>query len=150
MTTSATSSTASVPRTPAVTRSTRRSYAIFVGLTVFFIFLQSLTAGEFIESGLPDSAKEAWTTAHGLIAYPVMVFALIATIIAFRRLGQVRGLPLLTGFLFAASVAQWLLGHAITTLGMDWVTPFHVILAFVIYGLAIWLSVRSAGLRRLV
>jgi hypothetical protein len=125
----------------------RRPYAIFVGLTVLFIFLQSLTAGEFIADGLPDGAKEVWTTAHGLIAYPVMVFALAATVVAFRG---VRHLRYITGFLFAASVVQWLLGHAITTLGMDWVTPFHVMLAFVIYGLAIWLSIKSAALRKLV
>jgi uncharacterized membrane protein len=37
----------------------------------------------------------------------------------------------------------------ISTLGLNWVTPYHVVLAFVIYGLAIVLSVRSAALRRM-
>ena len=146
--TSATTAAAASQRQP-IDVSARKPYAAFVGLTVLFIFLQSLTAGEFITSGMADGPKEVWTTAHGFIAYPVMVFALIATVIAFTRLKQVRGLAQLTGLLFAASVVQWLLGHAITTLGMDWVTPFHVVLAFIIYGLAIWLSIRSAALRKL-
>ena len=128
----------------------RRAYSIFVGLTVLFIFLQSLTAGEFITDGMPAAAKEVWTTAHGLIAYPIMVFALTATLIAFVRLRQARGLYVLTGGLFVASVAQWLMGHMISTLGLDWVVPYHVVLAFVIYGFAIWLSIRSAQLRRAV
>lgn len=83
---------------------------------------------------------------HGFLAYPIMVFALAATVAA-TRLGS-RGTTIATAALFVLSVVQWLLGHAITTLGWDWVTPFHVVLAFIVYGLAIWLSVRSAMLRR--
>jgi hypothetical protein len=50
--------------------------------------------------------------------------------------------------LFIATVVQWLSGHAITTLGMDWVTPYHVVLAFVIYGLAIYLATRAFAFAR--
>jgi amino acid permease len=126
----------------------RRLFSVSVGLTVFFIFVQSLTAGEFITDGLSHDAAETWTEIHGFVAYPVMVFALLATVVAASRLRGVRGLLAATGALFVGSVAQWLLGHAITTLGWDWVTPFHVVLAFVIYGLAIWLSVKTARLRK--
>ncbi|MFZ7087966.1 hypothetical protein [Curtobacterium sp. RRHDQ10] len=145
--------TASTPsraddRRPTTTPSgPRRAFAILVGLTVLFIFLQSLTAGEFITDGLPNGAREVWTDVHGYLAYPIMVFALLAAIVAFARL-DARGTAVMAGLLFVGAVVQWLLGHAITTLGMDWVTPFHVVLAFVIYGLAVWLSVRSAALRR--
>jgi heme A synthase len=132
----------------AATPQARRLYAILIGITVLFIFVQSLTAGEFISNALPRGAKEAWTNAHGLIAYPVMVFALLATIVAISRLRAVPGLAALTSLLFVGSVVQWLLGHAITTLGMNWVVPIHVVLAFVIYGLAIVLSVRSASINR--
>lgn len=132
---------------PVVSPPTRRAYAIFIGFTVLFIFLQSVTAGNFIKNGIPGSGKEIWTTIHGLLAYPTMVFALGSTVIAIRGLRGIRGLVPLTGILFLATVAQWLSGHMISTLGLDWVTPYHVVLAFVIYGLAIVLSVRSASLR---
>lgn len=126
----------------------RRAFAILVGLTVLFVFLQSLTAGEFISDGLPESAKATWTDVHGLVAYPIMVFALAAAVVAFTRLGTARLAAVGAGALFVLSVVQWLLGHAITTLGWDWVTPWHVVLAFVVYGVAIWLSVRTAAMRR--
>jgi hypothetical protein len=134
---------------PTVSPGIRRAYAIFIGFTVLFIFLQSVTAGNFITNGIPGSGKEIWTTIHGLLAYPTMVFALGSTAIAIRGLRGIRGLVPLTGILFLATVAQWLTGHMITTLGLNWVTPYHVVLAFVIYGLAIVLSVRSAALRRM-
>lgn len=134
---------------PVVSPAARRTYAIFIGLTVLFIFLQSVTAGNFIKNGIPGSGKEVWTNIHGLLAYPTMVFALGSTAIAVRGLRGIKGLVPLTGILFLATVAQWLSGHMISTLGLDWVTPYHVVLAFVIYGLAIVLSVRSAALRRM-
>jgi hypothetical protein len=124
------------------------AFSVSVGLAVLFIFLQSLTAGEFITDGLSHDAAETWTSVHGFIAYPIMVFSLAAAVIAVLRLSELRGLVALSGLLFIGSVVQWLLGHAITTLGWDWVTPYHVVLAFVIYGLAVWLCVRAAGLRR--
>lgn len=126
----------------------RRAFAILVGLTVLFVFLQSLTAGEFISDGLPESAKQTWTDVHGFIAYPIMVFALAAAVVGSTRLGAARLAAVGAGALFVLSVVQWLLGHAITTLGWDWVTPWHVVLAFVVYGVAIWLSVRTAAMRR--
>lgn len=134
---------------PIVSPGTRRAYAIFIGFTVLFIFLQSVTAGNFITNGIPGSGKEIWTTIHGLLAYPTMVSALASTAIAVRGLRGITGLVPLTGILFLATVAQWLTGHMISTLGLNWVTPYHVVLAFVIYGLAIVLSVRSAALRRM-
>jgi heme A synthase len=124
----------------------RRIFAIFVGLTVLVVFLQSITAGEFISDGLPGSAKHTWTDVHGFLAYPIMVFALVAALAATRLRSP--GTAVAAWMMFVLSVLQWLLGHAITTLGWDWVTPFHVVLAFIVYGLAIWLSVRSAALRR--
>ncbi|KQO64904.1 hypothetical protein [Curtobacterium sp. Leaf261] len=145
--TASTPSTTADRRPSATPDGARRLFAIAVGITVLFIFLQSLTAGEFITEGLPNGAREVWTDVHGLLAYPIMVFALLAAIVAFARLNA-RGTAIMAGLLFVGAVVQWLLGHAITTLHMDWVTPFHVVLAFVIYGLAVWLSVRSAALRR--
>ncbi len=125
-----------------------RPFAIFTGLTVLSIFVQSITAGKFIQDGVPDSAKQIWTDVHGLMAYPIPVFSLIAAITALRSLGRASRARILAPVLFVATVAQWLTAHAISELGLDWVTPFHVALAFVNYGLAVWLSVQSAMLRR--
>ena len=136
------------PVVAAADASVRKKFAILVGLAVLFVFLQSLTAGEFIADGLSEPVKEVWKTAHGLIAYPLMLSSLAAAILAWSRLRTIRPLWIMTGALFVSSVVQWLLGHAISNLGMDWVTPFHVVLAFVVYGLAIWLSIRSASLNR--
>jgi len=128
--------------------STRRTYAILVGLTTLSVLVQAVTAGLFVNQK-GDSA-DSWTDVHGLIAYPVMVLALITAIYSFVAMR--RTVPRLwawTALLFVATVGQWLSGHAITTLHMDWVIPIHVVLAFLIWGLAIVLSVRSASLRRL-
>ncbi|KQQ27960.1 hypothetical protein [Frondihabitans sp. Leaf304] len=138
-----------VPARPDAAASARRPYAIFTGLAVLFIFLQSITAGNFIEDGLSESAKTVWTDIHGGFAYPIMVFSLVAAVIALTRLADAGALRFAALALFVLTVAQWLTGHAISGLGMDWITPFHVALAFVIYGLAIWLSIRSAALRRI-
>lgn len=137
-----------VPARPDFDARGARVFALFTGLAVLSIFVQSITAGKFIQDGVPDSAKQTWTDVHGFMAYPIMVFSLIAAIVALRSLGRASRVRILAPVLFVASVAQWLTGHAISELGLDWVTPFHVALAFVIYGLSVWLSVQSAMLRR--
>jgi uncharacterized membrane protein YwaF len=85
---------------------------------------------------------------HGGLAYPILLFALISAVIAVTRIRGAGRLSLFAGLLFVAAIAQWLCGHAISGLGMDWITPFHVALAFVIYGLAVFLLVRAFGLLR--
>lgn len=136
--------------TRAVPAGARRAYAISIGLSALFVVFQYFTSGEFITDGIGRDARETWTNIHGFGAYPVMVFALIAAIVAFSRLRAVPGLAIATAGYFVATVVQWLLGHAISTLGIDALTPVHVVVAAVVIGLAVWLSVRSARLRRTV
>jgi hypothetical protein len=125
---------------------TRRTYALLVGLTTLSVLIQAVTAGEFVNQ--EGKRPEAWTEIHGFIAYPVMLFALATAVFAFARMRTtVPKLWLWTALLFVAAVCQWLSGHAITTLHMDWVIPIHIVLAFLIWGLAMVLSVRSATLR---
>ncbi|WP_375399196.1 hypothetical protein [uncultured Amnibacterium sp.] len=137
-----TTTTTSVPTGP------RRAFAVLIGLSALFVVFQYFTSGEFITDDIPHETRETWTNIHGFGAYPVMVFALIAAIVAFARLRAVRGLAVAAGVYFVATVVQWLLGHAISTLGIDALTPLHVVVAAVVLGLAVWLSVRSALLRR--
>lgn len=142
------SAAAGVQERTAVPASARRAYAVLIGLSALFVVFQYFTSGEFITDGMADGARETWTTVHGFGAYPVMVFALAAAVVAFTRLRAARGLAPATAAYFAATVVQWLLGHAISTLGIDALTPVHVVVAAVVVGLAVWLSVRSARLRR--
>lgn len=131
-----------------ITPGVRRTYAISIGISALFVVFQYFTSGEFITDDIPDDARELWTNLHGFGAYPVMVFALLAAVVAFTRLVEVRGLWLATAAYFVVTVVQWLLGHAISTLHIDALTPLHVVVAAVVVGLAVWLSVRSARLRR--
>lgn len=140
--------TATRTDTTTVASGPRRLYAISIGISALFVVFQYFTSGEFITGGMAKDAKETWTSIHGFGAYPVMVFALIAVVVAFTRLRAARGLWVATGVYFVATVVQWLLGHAISTLGIDALTPLHVVVAAVVMGLAVWLSVRSARLRR--
>ena len=126
----------------------RRIYAVSIGVSAVFVVFQYFTSGEFITDGIAKDTREFWTNLHGFGAYPVMVFALIATIVAFARLRGAGRLPIATAVYFVATVVQWLLGHAISTLGIDALTPVHVVVAAIVIGLAVWLSVRSARLRR--
>lgn len=132
----------------AVKPTARRASAVSIGLSAVFVVFQYFTSGEFITDGIPHDTRELWTNLHGFGAYPVMVFALVATLVAFARLRVARRLPVATAVYFAATVVQWLLGHAISTLGIDSLTPVHVVVAAIVIGLAVWLSVRSARLRR--
>lgn len=143
-----TTSTTARPLAASATAGPRRLFAISIGLSALFVLFQYFTSGEFITDGMPRDVRETWTEIHGFGAYPVMVFALIAAIVAFARFRAVRGLAILSAVYFVATVVQWLLGHAISTLGIAGLTPVHVVVAAIVMGLAIWLSVRSARLRR--
>lgn len=125
----------------------RRTYAVLVGLTTLSILIQAVTAGLFVNQ--KGGSADSWTDVHGLVAYPVMLLALVTAVFTLVKMRTtVPKLWLWTGLLFVAAVCQWLSGHAITTLHMDWVIPIHVVLAFLIWGLAMVLSVRSATLRK--
>lgn len=143
-----TNTTTSRPSSVTIPAGARRGYAVSIGISALFVVFQYFTSGEFITDDIPRDTRELWTDVHGLGAYPVMVFALLAAVIAFVRLRAVRGLPVASAVYFVATVVQWLLGHAISTLGIDALTPLHVVVAAVVLGLAVWLSVRSARLRR--
>lgn len=125
----------------------RRAFAALTGVATLFVFVQFFTSGEFIRTEGPSG--EAWTEAHGFLAYGVLVPALVAAVIAVATLRRVA--PVLTVvavLFFVAAVGQWGTGHLISTFGMDGWTPFHVFFSSVVLALAVWSSVRSAMLRR--
>lgn len=128
---------------------TTRWYAILIGLTTLFVFAQSFTSAEFISDATPEKAKDVWVNIHGGVADAAWGFAVIAAVFAIVALRRFQPrLTVWTVVLAVAVLAQTGLGHLISDFGMDWLVPVHIPLAFVVYGLAIWLSIRSALLGR--
>jgi hypothetical protein len=126
-----------------------RPYAILIGIATLLIFLQSFTAGEFVNQ--KGDGPEAWLRVHGVLGILVVLVPLAAAIVALVRLRPLAPrLWLLTGLLFLLTVIQWGLGTAISEAEQDGLIVVHVVNAFLVFGLAIWLSVRSALLRRSV
>ena len=134
-------------RTPLETAPPARltAFAALTGLTSLAIFLQAVTAGQFVSQDGHDS----WITVHGIIADVSWGLALITAIYAAVTLRRVLpGLVLAAAALFVLTLAQTGIGHLITDEGQDGWIPVHVPLAFVIFGLTLWLSVRAAMVRR--
>ena len=125
----------------------RRAFAILTGIATLFVFVQFFTSSEFIRSEGPSG--ETWTDIHGWTAYGLLAPALVAAVIALAALR--RAAPVLTVLsvvLVVASVGQWGSGHLISTYHLDGWTAFHVFFSSVVLALAVWISVRSALIRR--
>jgi uncharacterized membrane protein YhaH (DUF805 family) len=122
-----------------------KAFSALVGITSLAIFVQAITAGEFVS----QSHRDGWISAHDIVSNVVAVLALataIFTVVALRKSSR----PLLIGtiVLFVLVVIQILLGYQITDNKQDWLIGIHVPLAFIIFGIAIWLPIQSVALRR--
>lgn len=122
-----------------------KGFAAFIGVTSVAIFVQAVTSGQFVS----QKHRGGWITAHNVAADVVAVLALgtmVFAIVALRRLSR----TLLIGSiaLFVLVVVQTMIGHEITDNSQDWLIGIHVPLAFIIFGLAVWLPIQSVALRR--
>ncbi|HEY2642871.1 MAG TPA: hypothetical protein VGI56_03870 [Galbitalea sp.] len=125
--------------------STLRVFSALVGLTSLAIFLQAITAGEFVS----QKGRDGWINAHDVIADVVAILALatmIFAIVALRKFS--RAILIGSIALFVLVVIQTFLGHQITDNHQDWLIGIHVPLAFIIFGIAVWLPIQSVALRR--
>lgn len=123
-----------------------RTYDVLLGLTTLAIFTQAITAGLFVNR---DGSTESLITAHGVMADVSWVLALVTAGYAFLKIRRVNSLLFLGSvLLFVLDIAQAGIGHLITDDGVDWLITVHVPLAMLIFGLAIWLSARTARVRR--
>jgi heme A synthase len=132
---------------PLVTSGKVRTFAILTGLTSLAIFVQAITAGQFVS----QSHKHSWIDAHSMIANVAVVLALatgIFAVVAIRKASPV--LMWLTVVLFVLTVFQTIIGHLITEGHIDGWIGVHVPLAFIIFGLTAWLSFRASSLRKRV
>lgn len=135
-----------VPARPSVTNSIAyRWFTILLGITALMIFLQAVTSGEFVS----QRGRDFWVEVHGGVADAAWGFALITAIVAVVALRNFDA-PLTWGSvaLFVTTLAQTVLGHLITDLHQDGWIGVHVPLAFVVFALVIWLSIRAASVRR--
>jgi hypothetical protein len=122
-----------------------RGFAALTGITSLAIFLQAVTAGQFLQ----QQGNDAWVEAHGVIADVAWGFALVTAVFALVTLRKAH--PRMTAstvVLFVLTLAQTGMGHLITDLGQDAWIPVHVPVAFVVFGLTAWLSFTAARLRR--
>jgi hypothetical protein len=122
-------------------------FSALVGLTSLAIFVQAVTAGEFVS----QKHRGGWIDAHDIVADVVAVLALatmIFTIVVMRK--SSRALVTGTIVLFVLVVIQIFLGHQITDNNQDWLIGIHVPLAFIIFGIAIWLPINAVALRRAI
>jgi hypothetical protein len=122
-------------------------FSALVGMTSLAIFVQAITAGEFVS----QKHRGGWIDAHDIVADVLAVLALatmIFTIVTMRK--SSRALVTGTIVLFVLVVIQLLLGHQITDNNQDWLIGIHVPLAFIIFGIAIWLPINAVALRRAI
>jgi uncharacterized membrane protein YtjA (UPF0391 family) len=122
-----------------------RAFNALVGVTTLGIFLQAVTAGEFVS----QEHRGGWIAAHNIIGNATLVVALVTAIIGFVAIR--RSTPAAAWasvVLFVLLVVQIVIGHLITDGKQDGWIGVHVPLAFVIFGITIWLSVRGAVSRR--
>lgn len=124
---------------------TLKWFSALIGLTSLSIFVQAVTAGEFVS----QKNRGGWIDAHDIVADVVAVLALatmIFTIVALRKTS--RALLVGTIVLFVLVVAQIFIGHQITDNKQDWLIGVHVPLAFIVFGIAVWLPINAVRLRR--
>ncbi len=125
--------------------STLKWFSALVGLTSLAIFVQAVTAGEFVS----QKNRDGWISAHDIVSDVVAVLALALAIFTIVRLRKASR-PLLVGsiVLLVLVVIQIVLGHQITDNKQDWLIGVHVPLAFIIFGIAVWLPINAIALRR--
>ncbi|MES1212328.1 MAG: hypothetical protein ABUT11_02145, partial [Leifsonia sp.] len=114
-------------------------------VTTLGIFVQAITAGEFVS----QEHRDSWITVHDISANATIVVALVTAVIGLILVRATdRVLAWSSLVLFVLLVLQTVLGHLITDADADGWIGVHVPLAFVIVGLAVWLAVRGAQVRR--
>src|SRR5206468_10724919 len=109
------------------------------------IFLQAVTAGQFVS----QDHRDGWIAAHSVVGALAVLAALVTAIAALITMR--RSAPSLTWgsvALFVLLVVQYVIGNFITEGHLDGWIGVHVPLAFVIFGLTIWLSIRASAARR--
>ncbi len=142
MTTASSQPAGSAPATKAP--AALRIFNALLGVTTLGIFLQAVTAGEFVS----QQHRDGWITAHNIISNATLLVAVVAAVFGFVAGTAYRSTAWASAVLAVLLVVQIVIGHLITDGKQDGWIGVHVPLAFVIFGLTIWLSIRGALARR--
>lgn len=122
-----------------------RLFNALIGVTTLGIFVQAITAGEFVS----QEHRDGWITAHNISANVTILVALVTAVIGLVLVRATDKILAWSGLvLFVLLILQTVLGHLITEGEADGWIGVHVPLAFVIVALAVWLAVRGAQVRR--
>jgi Mn2+/Fe2+ NRAMP family transporter len=134
-------------QTPAPSTAPRglRLFNALIGVTTLGIFLQAVTAGEFVS----QKDRDGWITVHNIVANATIVVALVTAVVGLVLVRATDRVLAWSGLvLFVLLVIQTVLGHLITEGKADGWIGVHVPLAFVVIALAVWMSIRGAQVRR--
>jgi hypothetical protein len=130
--------------TPPAASGRARAFNALIGVTTLGIFLQAITAGEFVS----QDHRGGWIVAHDVTSNVTITVAVIAAVAGFAAGRAHRTAAWASVVLVVLLLVQIVLGHLITDGKQDGWIGVHVPLAFVIFGLTIWLAVRGALARR--
>jgi hypothetical protein len=123
-----------------------RVFNVLAGVTTLAIFLQAISAGIFMSFRGGD-AGEPWVAAHDYVADAAVLLAVVTAIVAIVALRRTAPGLMWSAIVLAVLVAaQTAIGHVIEK--APGLVAVHVPLAFIVFGLTIWLSVRGAVVRR--
>jgi hypothetical protein len=121
-----------------------RVFNILAGLTTLAIFLQAISAGLFMS--LRDAGKP-WVTVHDIVGFAAILLAVVTAIVAIVALrSSAKGLMWAAIVLAVLVIAQVGIGQSIEH--VRGLVAVHVPLAFIVFALTIWLSVRGSVVRR--
>jgi hypothetical protein len=123
-----------------------RIFNVLAGVTTLAIFLQAISAGIFMSFRGSD-AGAPWVTTHQVVGYAAILLAVVTAVIAIVTLRtRAAGLMWSAVVLAVLLIVQVGIGQAIEE--ARGLVAVHVPLAFIVFGLTIWLSVRGAVVRR--
>jgi len=130
---------------PVPTAPLARAFAPLAGATSLAILCQAVTAGEFVS----QEGREGWIEVHDMVGYVTLLLAVataVVGLVAYRR--SSRALAWGSVALAVLVAVQTVIGHLITDAEQDGWIGVHVPLALLVFGLTIWLTVRSTAARR--
>jgi hypothetical protein len=123
----------------------QRAFGLLVRLTGLGVLLQAVWAGLFLRG---DTRDKHWVAVHGTGADVTTVLAGLTALLAVAVLRHRRAVVVGSVLLAVATFTEAFLGGRITEQGQDGLTAVHVPLGMLVMGLAVWLSVQAAQLRR--
>ncbi|MCL2732458.1 MAG: hypothetical protein FWE15_20840 [Actinomycetia bacterium] len=114
-------------------------YTVLICLAALAVLLQGLWAGLFIHEG--NDFQQSWVDVHARCGDAAILFAALATVVAFIKLRSRPAIVAGTGALTVLLVAEAYLGGLIGD--KPDLTAVHMPLAMALMALVIWLTTRA-------